>query len=181
MNEKNEYQVKMPNVRISFPNLFQTSVFAGEDTGKYDATFILDKEDHKDLIKEIKVKMKGLADEKLKGKMPADDKLCLKDGDETERDEQQGCYVLKASTKKRPMVLDRDRAPVVESDNVIYPGAYVNSIVTLWAQDNAYGKRLNASLDGVMFCEHGEPFGPPPIAADEFDAFEDASDENTPF
>ena len=172
-----QYQVKMPNVRLSFPNLFQTSVFAGEDTGKYDATFILDKDDHKDLIKEIKAKMKALANEKLKGKLPPDDKRCLKDGDETERDEQQGCYVLKASTKKRPMVLDRERTPVVEEDNVIYAGAYVNGIVTLWAQDNAYGRRLNASLEGVMFCAHGEPFGPPPIGADEFDAFEDAADD----
>ena len=180
-DQKNEYQVKMPNVRLSFPNLFQTSVFAGEDTGKYDATFILDKEDHKDLIKEIKTKMKALADEKLKGKVPPDDKRCLKDGDETEREEQINSYVVKASTKKRPMVLDRDRTPVTAEDGVIYAGAYVNSIVTLWAQDNAYGRRINASLDGVMFCAHGEPFGPPGIAADEFDAFEDATDDSEPF
>lgn len=169
--------IKMQNVRLSFPNLFQTASFGGEDTGKYDGTFILDKKGHKDIIKEIEKGFKILADEKFKGKIPPEDKICLKDGDETEREEQQGCMVVKASTKRRPMVLDRDKSPITEGDNVIYAGCFVNAIITLWAQNNAYGKRINASLDGVMFCGHGEPFGAPAIDADEFNAFGEPDDD----
>ena len=172
--------IKMQNVRLSFPNLFQTASFGGNDTEKYDATFILDKKDHKKIIKEIQTGMQELADEKFKGTLPQDDKLCLKDGDDTLRDELHGAYSLKASTKKRPMVLNRDKTPITEEDNVIYAGCYVHGIISLWLQDNQYGKRINASLDGVMFASAGEPFGAPGIDADEFDAFGD-DDESAPF
>jgi len=175
-------RIKIPNVRLSFPNLFETSVFDGNDTGKYDATFLLNKETHKDIIKQIRAQFKTLAaGPKLQKKMPSPDRLCLKDGDETEREEQQGHYTLKASTKKRPVVLNRDKTPVTEDDNLIYAGCYVNTIVTLWAQNNAYGKRINASLDGVQFCAHGEPFGAPAIDKDEFDVFGDEEDDEAPF
>ena len=172
--------IKMQNVRLSFPNLFQTSTFGSDDTGKYDATFILDKKDHKETIKEIQADMQALADEKFKGKLPPDDKLCLKDGDDTLREELHGAYSIKASTKKRPMVLNRDKTPIIEEDNLIYAGCRVNAIVNLWLQDNKFGKRINCSLDGVQFCAHDDPFGAPPIDADEFDAFGDA-DEGAPF
>ena len=34
----------------------------------------------------------------------------------------------------------------------------MNAIVELWAQDNNYGKRINASLAGVQFAKDGEAF-----------------------
>lgn len=170
-------QIKMSNVRLSFPNLFQTASFGGEDTQKYDGTFILDKDDNKDSIKEVQTAIKKLIKENLKGKNPGEDRICLKDGDETERDELQGAYSLKASTKKRPVVIDRDKTPLTEDDGVIYAGCYVNAIVTLWTQNNAYGKRINASLDGVQFHSHGDPFGAPGIEADAFDVFGEADDD----
>jgi len=164
-------RIKIQNARLSFPNLFQTASFGGEDTGKYDATFILDKKEHEKTVQEIQGVIKDLIKERFKGKALPEDRICLKDGDETERDEQQGKMVIKASTKKRPLVLDRDKTPLTEDGNQIYAGCYVNAFITLWAQNNAFGKRINASLDGVQFCAHGEPFGPPGIDADEFDAF----------
>ena len=170
--------IKLPNVRLSFPNLFSTSVFGSEDTGKYDGTFLLDKKTHKAQIAEIQAGITALTKEKFKGKALADDKVCLKDGDETEREEQQGMMVIKASSKKRPLVVDRDQTPLVEDDNKIYAGCRVNAIVSLWAQDNQYGKRINASLEGVQWAAHDEPFGPPGIGISEFDAFGKEEDES---
>jgi hypothetical protein len=171
-------RIKMSNVRLSFPNLFQTASFGGEDTLKFDSTFILDKKANKVAIKDINAAIKKLIKENLKGKNPGEDRICLKDGDATDREEQQGAYTLKASTKKRPLVLDREKTPITEEDGVIYAGCYVNAIVTLWTQNNAYGKRVNASLEGVQFHGHGEPFGAPGIDADEFDAFGEADDDD---
>lgn len=165
--------IKLSNVRLSFPNLFSTSIFAGDDTGKYDATFLLDKTEHQVQIKEIEAGIVALTKETFKGKALPDDKICLKDGNETEREEQQDRMVIKASSKKRPLVIDRDRTPLTEEDNKIYAGCRVNAIISLWAQDNQYGKRINASLEGVQFCAHDEPFGPPGIGVEEFDAFGD--------
>ena len=38
--------IMLPNVRLSFPSLWQHESFGGESTGKYAATFILDKTAH---------------------------------------------------------------------------------------------------------------------------------------
>jgi hypothetical protein len=162
----------MQGVRLSFPSLFNTSKFGGADTGKYEATFILDKKTHKTVIADIIKVIDALSKEELKSKVPSD-KLCLKDGDEMGRDEYQGMYTLKASTKKRPLVIGRDQSPITESDNAVYAGCYVNAIVTIWAQNNQFGKRINAQLDGVQFNRNGEPFGDGAVTVNEFDAFAD--------
>lgn len=168
---------KVAKTRLSFPSLFRTATFGEQDTGKYEATFVLNKETHADAIKEIKDQMAKLMKDELKGKIPSD-KLCLKDGDESGRPEFEGAFTLKASTKKRPVVIGKDRAPLAEDDNVIYAGCYVNAIFSLWAQNNQYGKRINAQLDGVQFAADGEPFGEGGISVDEFSDFGDASDDD---
>jgi hypothetical protein len=37
----------------------------------------------------------------------------------------------------------------------------------VWAQDNKYGKRINASLEAIQFVRHGEAFGAKPVIAEE--------------
>jgi hypothetical protein len=168
-------KIKIPSARLSFPSLFNMASFGGESTGKFEATFILDKKEHAKQIEEIEGAIAKLQKE-LKVKL-ASDKLCLKDGDEMERPEYQGKMTIKASTKKRPMVINRDKTPITEDDNVVYAGCYVNAIITLWAQNNSYGKRVNAQLDGVQFVRDGEPFGDGGISADQFDGFDDGDDD----
>lgn len=169
-------KIKIKAARLSFPSLFNTAKFGEQDTGKYEASFMLDKTEHADVIAEIEAAIETLCKTELKSKLPAD-KLCLKDGDESGRDEMAGHYVIKASTKKRPLVINRDKSPIVESDNTVYAGCYVNGIVTLWAQNNQYGKRINAQLDGVQFVRDGEPFGDGGVSVTEFDAFGDDDDD----
>ena len=173
-------KIKMQAVRLSFPSLFNTAKFGGEDTCKYEATFVLDKVEHAEVIAGIKAQIERLMKEELKCKVPSD-KLCLKDGDEMGRPEFEGKYTIKASTKKRPLVINRDKSPITESDNVIYAGCYVNAIVSLWAQDNKFGKRINAQLDGVQFCRDGEAFGDGAVSVNEFDAFGSESDDDFDF
>lgn len=163
-------KVKIQAARLSFPSLFNTAMFGGADTGKYEATFVLDKVEHADTIASIKAQIDKLMKEELKSRVPSD-KLCLKDGDEMGRPEFEGKYTIKASTKKRPLVINRDKSAISESDNIVYAGCYVNAIVSLWAQNNTWGRRINAQLDGVQFCRDGEPFGDGGVSVDEFDAF----------
>jgi hypothetical protein len=170
-------KIKIPSARLSFPSLFTSSVFNGEDTGKYEATFVLDKVEHATLITEIKAQIDRMIKDDLKLKVLPSDKIALKDGDELGRPEFEGKYTLKASTKKRPLVVNRDKSPLTEADNVIYAGCYVHGIVSLWAQNNGYGKRINAQLDGVQFARDGEAFGEGGISTDAFDAFGDDDDQ----
>lgn len=150
-------KIILKNVRVSFPSLFKKGSFNGEET-KYEATFLLDKVEHADSIAEIKAQIADLVKVNLKGaKVPAD-KLCLRDGDEVEYDGYAGCYSIKCSTKKRPIVIDRDRSPLTEDDGKPYGGCYVNASIDLWVQNNAYGKRVNSTLLAVQFAKDGEPF-----------------------
>jgi hypothetical protein len=173
-------KIKMQAVRLSFPSLFNTAKFGGDDTGKYEATFILDKKQHAVVIADIKSAIERMMKEELKGKVPAD-KLCLKDGDEMGRPEYEGTYTIKAATKKRPLVINRDKSPITESDNIVYAGCYVNAIVSLWAQNNQFGKRINAQLDGIQFARDGDPFGDGGVDANEFDAFGSENDDDFKF
>jgi len=170
-------KIKLQNVRLSFPSLFQMGSFGGESTGKYEATFVLDKKDHAEVIKQIQTASETLMKEAFKGKIPSD-KVCLKDGDELGRPEFDGKMTIKASTKKRPLEIDRNKSPITEEDNVVYAGCYVHAIVSLWAQNNQWGKRINANLLGVQFFKDGEPFSDGTSAtADDFEVF-DASEED---
>ncbi len=168
-------KIKVARTRLSFPSLFRTAKFGEEDTGKYEATFVLDKVKHAKEIDQIKAAISALMTEN-KIKVPSD-KLCLKDGDESGRPEFEGAYTIKASTKKRPVVIGKDRAPITEDDNVIYAGCFVNAIMSLWFQNNQFGKRVNAQLDGVQFAADGEPFGDAGVSVDEFASFGSADDD----
>ena len=165
-------KIKLQNVRLSFPSLFRKAVFSGEET-KFEATFLLDKNEHASKISEIEAAIADLTKEKLKGVKLKADKICLKDGDDIDYAGYNGCMSIKGSNNKRPMVLDRDRSPLTEDDNKLYAGCYVNAVLELWAQDNQYGKRINANLLGVQFFKDGEPFADGVTAsADDFDVLE---------
>ena len=167
---------KIASARLSFPALFQTAKFGGEDTGKYECTLILDKVQHAEVIKAMSATIANMMKDELKGKIPSE-KIALKDGDESDRPEFAGKMTLKVSSKRRPLVINRDKSPITEADNIVYAGCYVHAIISLWAQSNGFGKRINASLDGVQFARDGEPFGDGGISANEFDAF-GTSDED---
>lgn len=169
-------KITLRNVRLSFPSLFQKAVFNGTET-KFEATFLLNKEEHADTIKQIQSAIADMLKNDLKGAKLGADKICLRDGDDTSYDGYEGCYSIKASNSKRPLVIDRDKTPLAENDGRPYSGCYVNGIIELWPQNNEYGKRINANLLGVQFYGDGEPFASGAAASmDDFDAFEDDSD-----
>lgn len=169
-------KIKLQNVRLSFPSLFRKATFEGTET-KYEATFLLHKEDHADVIAEIKKQIAAGIKENLKGAKVASDKIALKDGDESGRDEYAGHYTLKAANGKRPKVIGRDKSPLVEDDDVLYSGCYVNAVVDPWYQSNAYGKRVNFNLLGVQFFKDGDTFESGSVADDDdFEEFESDDD-----
>ena len=69
-----------------------------------------------------------------------------------------------------------------ESQTDIYAGCYVNAIVEFWAQDNQYGKRINAQLAGLQFVRHGDPFsGGRAAEDDDFEIIEGDDDDGVGF
>ena len=169
-------RVTIPNARLSFPSLFTKSSFQGKE-GKYEGTFLFPKTDTK-TYKKVIAAIEATREEGKLGKVPAS-KLCILDGDEIEYDGYEGMWAVKATNSKRPTVINRDKSPIVEDDDIIYAGCYVNAIISPWAQNNDFGKRVNANLLGVQFVKDGEPFGDAVVAnADDFDEVEVDEDED---
>lgn len=169
-------KIKLNNVRLSFPALFEAKSFKGSEA-KFGAAFILDKEKHADTIKTISDACDKLAKEKFGGKVPKKCIMCLHDGEEKEDIDGYGEDVMfiTSSNRKRPQVIDRSRSPIVEEDDIVYAGCYVNALVSLWVQDNDFGKRVNAQLTAVQYVKDGESFGEPPVKVE--DEFEDLSED----
>lgn len=164
----------LKNVRLSFPSIFNRAKFDGQE-GKFEATFLLDKEKDAAQIKKIEQAIND-AITSAKIKVPSD-KRCLKDGDDVEYDGYAGCNSIKASNNKRPTIIDRDKTQLVEDDGKPYAGCYVNAVLEIWIQNNGFGKRANCNLLGVQFVKDGTPFGAGDLdVTDDFDAFEDGDD-----
>ena len=163
--------IAIKNARLSFPSLYKKASFDGNE-GKYEATFLFPKTDTATYDALMKV-IEDLKSEK-KIKVGAD-KICIKDGDDVEYDGYAGMWAVKASNNKRPTTVNRDKTPAAEDDEVFYAGCYVNAIIEPWAQNNQFGKRVNANLLGVQFVKDGEPFGDGgvKVTADDFDDFDD--------
>ena len=165
------------DVRLAFPNLWKATAPKGGGEAAFSASFLLPK-NHKQLP-ELIAAFKALAKEKWAAKgdavfkaMEAADKLCLHDGDsKAEYEGFEGNKFVSARAKIRPTVFDQQRQELTEADGKPYSGCYVNASIELWAQDNQFGKRINAQLRGVQFLRDGDAFagGARPADADEFD------------
>lgn len=182
-NESGVYVLK--NVVLSYPALFAKKKFPGaEGEGKYSARFLLPVETHQAEIDAIKADMLAIMKEKWKAKIPAD-KWALRDGELTGKPEDEGHWYLAASEAMQPTLIGRAKEQIRESDDKLYGGAIVAVQFGLWAQDNQYGKRINANLYGVQWLEAGTRFGKPrPTADDGFESFEDGDgfdDDDMPF
>lgn len=167
-------KIQLKNVRLSFPSIFKRSEFNGQQ-GKFEATFLLNKETQADQIKMLEDRIQAvMAEAKMK---VSPDKVCMKDGDFIDYDGYAGHVSVKASTNRRPTIIDRDKSPLAEEDGKPYAGCYVNAIIDFWPQNNSYGKRINANLFGIQFYKDGDAFGAGDTdVTEDFDAFDDDMD-----
>lgn len=173
--------IKLTNVRLSFPNIFKPKAFEEGQDATYGASFIMDKTKHAKLIKEICAKVDELATEYFKGKVPpmVKQKHPLRDGSEKDTDGYgDEVMFVGARNKQRPTVVDRALNPLTDEDGIIYGGCYVNATVRAWVQDNKFGKRVNFQLRAIQFVKDGEPFGQAPVKAnEEFDSLDGDEDD----
>ena len=178
-------KVKLSNVRLAFPALWEAKTVNGEGKPAFSATFILGK-DHP-AIADLQKAIVEVAKEKWGEKwgdvvksLKATDKLALHDGDgKAQYAGFAGNLYVSARNEARPLVLGADKSQLTAADGVIYAGCFVNAVVDVWAQDNGYGKRVNASLSGVQFFADGEAFAGGGVAsADDFEAVAGAGAAN---
>jgi hypothetical protein len=175
-------QIMLKNVRLSFPSLFKRAVFQGTE-GKYEATFLISKDDKETIATINKAIDQLVAENKINKAAIPTDKLCFRDGDTffnkdgEPLDGYQGHMSFKAASNQAVQVVDQRKLPITEEDNKVYAGCYVNAIVGLWYQNNAYGRRINGNLYAVQFVKDGDAFGSAPSnAASLFENLESDDD-----
>lgn len=174
--ESKSIEVKLKDVRLSFESLFKKKKFGDDDQNpKFQGSFLIDKRKQADLIDDCWKAIDDAIYAEWGNNPPriADDKLALRDGNDKDYDGYEGMMVVAARADRRPKVFDRDLTPIHEEDGIIYSGCYVNAVVRFWPQNNKWGKRINASLEGVQFVRDGDAFTAPPLRDDAFDKLED--------
>lgn len=173
--------LKLKNVRLSYPELFEAKSFEGSEAA-YSATFLLDKESNAPEIEAMRngilavaMAQWGAGNAKWDGdnlKIKKADgkgkvvKVCLRDGAEKAETAGYGDGIkfFSARNKMQPPCVDRNPAVVLtKASGRPYAGCYVNAAIRLWAQDNNFGQRINAQLQTVQFSGEGEAFGEAPV------------------
>jgi hypothetical protein len=174
-------KIRLENVRLAFPNLFEAKAAKAGQKAKYSAAFIFPK-DHpavsivKEAMTQVAKAKWGDKWETVYAALRAADKLAVHDGDvKSEYAGYAGNLFVNASNEVRPLILGGGpdgKAPLSAEDGKPYSGCYVNALIEIWAQQHAeHGKRINASLMGVQFARDGERLsGGATAAADDFDA-----------
>lgn len=197
--EKPVGRVVLKDVRGSFLHLFVPQAFNGDDADSdkrsFGANFLIDPTSvsGKANLAKMKKAKEAVMEKKWGNNQPKlkADKICTRDGNDEARDEYQGMYFVSCSRPEfdkngafdPPTVIDNrkdsdDKWIRLEArDGRPYSGCFVNAIVTLWAQDNKYGKRVNATLESVQYLRKGEAFSQAtPVDVDE--EFSDDDVEN---
>lgn len=177
--------------RVAFAKgLFEASAFGGDPGAKadYNTKFIIEP-DHP-VVAQLMAAEEAVAKEKWGGKadailaqIRAKGQGVVQDGNTQQSDGFAGMKFVSARSQTRPTVVNRDRSPITQQDGIVYSGCYGIAIVQVWAQDNSYGKRINAQLTGFQFVKDGDSFGGgvPAAAADEFEALSAEGDDADPF
>lgn len=167
--------IRLEYVRLSFPELFEP-VRMGEGKARYNANFLVPKDTQAatDLWSVISEVAAAQWKEKSAATLDAQyrkEDCCFRDGDLRDYDGYAGHYSITANAAEtaRPLVVDQFGNPLAAKDGKIYAGCYVHAILSIWAQDDKNGKRVNCSLKGVMFAAHGDAFsGATPAKPDDF-------------
>jgi Protein of unknown function (DUF2815) len=187
VNTKTELRnvIMLKNVRLAFPKLFKAEQVNGQGKPAYACAFLLADthpqiDEINELIDKVGAEKWGNKAKGIVVQLRGADKVALHNGDnKAELDGYAGNYFINARTPTKPLVLDRDKTPLTEDDGKPYGGCYVNAAVQVWAQDNQFGKRINATLRWVQFLKDGDAFaGGTPASDDEVPDISDTGDED---
>lgn len=165
-------------VRASFVHIFAPTSINGSDP-KYSCAFIIPKTDVETLNKIRAAIDQAKEDGRSKwgGKIPANLKLPLRDGDVDRPDDEAyaNSFFVNASNKEAPAVVDRDRVKITDPQR-IYSGCYVRACLNFYPFSVNVNKGVACSLSGVQFWSDGEPLNGRICAEKLFDAIEDDED-----
>ena len=174
MNTNNTTKVIVP-CRFSYLHCWEPDSVNGGDP-KYIVSAIVDKKDTKTIaaIKAAIEQAKKDSVSKWGGKVPANLKLPLRDGDIDRPDDEAyaGCYFFNANSRQAPQVVDAKVQPILDQ-NEVYSGYYGKISVTFYGYNSNGNRGIAAGLGNIQKLKDGESLGGRSNAADDFQTEED--------
>lgn len=175
--------VYIENVRLSFPaigHMKEDEDENGNTRKAYKGVPMLPKATHveaKNLFVEVMNELMATNEVKIPPEY-----RCIKNGDDTDREEYQGHWVISCSESRRPAARDRKgnlyldpkkitdgdevEAVLDKIDEIFHGGVYVNILIRPWyfngttkKSTKKFPKRICAGLTGIQFYKDGPSFG----------------------
>jgi len=179
-------QITTGKVRFSYCHIFEPRTLEGSDP-KYSVTLLIKKTDDftvKKIRAAVQAAQTAYTDRNPGKKAPT--KNTIHDGDGVRESgeefgpECKGCYVITASTKTKPIIVDADKNLITDPAE-IYSGCYGRAIINAFAYDTHGNKGITFALNGVMKLSDGDPLGGSRATADDFDDDWRDEDDFAPF
>lgn len=174
MNTQNATKVIVP-CRFSYLHCWEPDSINGGDP-KYSVSAIIPKTDTKTIerIKAAVEQAKKDSISKWGGKIPANLKMPLRDGDIERPDDESyaGCYFFNANSRQAPEVVDSHVQPILNQADV-YSGCYGRISVTFYGFNSNGNRGIAAGLGNIQKLRDGEPLGGKTRASDDFEIEED--------
>lgn len=183
--------LRLPAVRLSFPDLFEAVAFQDGQEAKFGATFLLNPRNpkHVKAIEAVEAEEARMIREAW-GENPPPKLIVEYIGNGNDRTNQQtgeiydgyqGMIYITAKAKTQPLVLDPEKIEIAAGDPRVFAGVFCNATINLYIQANKWGNGIRASVRAVMPLGYGEPFGAGRVSEKEFDDFDaDDGTEYTP-
>ena len=179
-----------PIFRVSFPVLAEAKAMEGQagSKAKFSVCAVWDPSKFSPKEKELWQAMKVLADEtsmeKFKKKLdqlPGNFKKPFRDGAEKEdlTGFGPGKVFSNLSSLMRPGVIDRDRTPITDYEEV-YPGCYARATITSYAYDVSGGRGVAFGLQNLQKVKDGDRLDSRTDASEDFEDDLDSRDEEDP-
>ena len=174
---KDKKKVLIP-CRFSFLHCWEPDSVNGSEP-KYSVSAIIPKSDSK-TVSRIKAAIEVAKKESIAkwgGKIPANLKLPLRDGD-IDRPEDEAyahSYFVNCNSKQAPQIVDKHVQPILDQSEV-YSGCYGRISVTFYGYNSNGNRGIAAGLGNIQLLKQGPALGSRTNASEDFDSVEDEED-----
>ena len=166
--------------RLSYVHLSQPYANPNQQNAepKYSVTLLIPKSDqatYNDIVKSRDAAYEAAVQNDWKGARPKLRSLLIYDGDGVRQDgsafgpECKGHYVITASTKRKPQVVDGSNINVELAPQDIYSGMYGRVTLNFYAFNSNGNKGIGCGLGNVLKTRDGEPLAGGSTAAQDFE------------
>lgn len=164
------------DTRFSYAHVFRPHAISDGQEPKYSVCLLIPKED-KTTIAKIKRAIEAAKEagkSKWGGKIPANLKMPLRDGDEEKPDQEEyaGCYFINANANQKPGIVDAGLNEIIDSSE-FYSGCYGRASINFFAYNAAGNRGIGCGLNNLQKLRDGEPLSGRTRPEDDFEVEED--------